>query len=144
MFLLIFWGRGLLPFPCVFAGDGMESHCSCLGAGLTNLLQIVLCGFCSLKAFCLALEDEGENGGLPISSLRDKSSGPHSSVHPQGKAVNPSCLPGLPPHSVLTQPGTNLSVSGMRPDSSLQILETPVTCSGTRPMVLLFVVYGNS
>ena len=31
---------------------------------------------------------------------------PHSSVSPQRKAVNHSCLPGLRPHSVLTRPMT--------------------------------------
>lgn len=60
--------------------------------------------FFPLKAFHKALEDENKNGSLPISSHGAKSScPPHSSVHPQGKAVNNSCLPGLHLHSVLTQ-----------------------------------------
>ena len=84
-----------------------ELHRPCQGARLSNLLQIVLCGFCSLKAFCPALEDENENGSLPVSSPGAGSLGPYSSVLPQRKAVNHSCLPGLYLHSVLTQPVTD-------------------------------------
>ena len=76
------------------------------GARLSNQLQIALCGFCSLKSFCISLENENEKGSLPISSPGAKSQGPHSSVFPQGKAVNHSCLPGLHSHSMLTQPVT--------------------------------------
>uniref|UniRef100_A0A452QYI8 FGFR1 oncogene partner 2 n=1 Tax=Ursus americanus TaxID=9643 RepID=A0A452QYI8_URSAM len=77
------------------------------GAGLRyHQLWFALCGFCSLKAFRAALEDENENGGLPISSPGAESLGARSLVRPQGKAVNRSCLPGLQPHSVLTRPVT--------------------------------------
>ena len=69
---------------------GAELHHPHQGARLSNF-QIAQCGFfCSLKAFRATLEDESENGSLPISSLRAESSGPYSSVHPQGKAANHS------------------------------------------------------
>ena len=38
------------------------------GAGLSHMLQIALCGFCSLKAFRTTLEDENGNVSLPVSS----------------------------------------------------------------------------
>lgn len=44
-----------------------EVACPWQGAKLSKQLQIALCGFCSLKAFCAALEDENENSSLPIS-----------------------------------------------------------------------------
>lgn len=57
--------------------------CVCQGSRLSNLHQIALCGFCSLKAFCTALEDENENGGLPVFNPGTESSGPHFSVYPR-------------------------------------------------------------
>ena len=39
-------------------------------------------------------------------ALEQKAHGPHSSVYPQGKGVSHSHLPGLLPHSMLTQPVT--------------------------------------
>ena len=72
-----------------------RTHCPCQGARLSNLLLIDLSGFCFWKAFPEALEDENENGGLPISSPRAETLRPHSSGCPWGKYVNLFCLPGL-------------------------------------------------
>ena len=69
-------------------------HHPCQGARPGKQLQIALCGFCSLKAFWAALEDENENGGLLISSPGIERS--HSLL----------CLPGFCLHSVFTQPVT--------------------------------------
>lgn len=77
------------------------------GARLNNLLWIALCGFCFLKVFSRALEDENENGSLLVSSPRGKNWRPHCSVCPQGKVVSHSHLPGLPSYPVLTQPVTS-------------------------------------
>lgn len=69
-----------------------ELHCPCQGTRFTNLLQIAVGGGSLFpEGFHAALEDESEGGSQPISSPRAKSSGPHSSVHPHGKAVG---LPG--------------------------------------------------
>lgn len=86
---------------------------------------LVCSGFCSLKVLCASLQDENENGSLPNSRPGAKSLRPHSSAHPQGKAVNRSWLPGLRPLSVLTQPVTEHLYLRAGPYSSLQTLETP-------------------
>lgn len=96
-------GRIALPLP---GGQAKKSA--------RNLLQIAVCGFCLLKTFHAALEDDNENCGLSVFSPWAETLVPHSSVHPQGKALSHSCLPGLHPHSVLTQPVT-VCISGMRP-----------------------------
>ena len=90
----------------------VELYCPCQEARLTNLLQIALVGFCSLKTLCSALEDESENDGLSISSPRAKSVGPHSLMQCQGKVVSQSCIPGPCVHWLLTWLWLSLSVSG--------------------------------
>ena len=85
-----------------------ELHHPSQGARPSNWLWTALCGFCTLKAFIKALEDENENGSFPISSPRAESSGtPLLNVH-SGKS-NHSYLPSLP--SMLCSPSLWLSIS---------------------------------
>ena len=113
--------------PCWSSGAGafcFDSHVSlprvqlyhpCQRARLSNLLWFALCGFCSVKAFCSALEDENENGSLSISGPRAESLGPHSSVCPPGRAGNHSI--SLVSVRTLCSPvlWQSVSISGMRP-----------------------------
>ena len=55
----------------------------------------------------------------------------HSSVSPQRKVVNHSCLPGFCPKSVFTQPMTNLFISGTQEFLNLW---TVVTRTHTTPL----------
>ena len=65
MFLLTFWGEG--PIALILRCLCPRPNCMALARAptrLTNLLQMALHHFCSLKAFHIALMDENENGGL--------------------------------------------------------------------------------
>ena len=101
------------------------------GAGLSHMLQIALCGFCSLKAFHTTLEDENGNVSLPVSS---PGAGYWHPLCPHGEAVKHFCLPGFCLHSVYTQPVTEHFIS--QPCHSLwsfQTLLPPVACIHTAP-----------
>ena len=91
MFLLIFWGRGLLHwFSGVF--PGAEFHPLCQRARLSVngsiLLYVVL--FYYLKAFSMI----GVMKMVVPQSLAPELNNcrSHSSVHPQGEVVNPFCV----------------------------------------------------
>ena len=112
MFLLIFWGRGLLQwFSNVFARGGLALPLP--GVGLNNLLRFALRSFCSLQAFLTASEEKSENGSLPISTPEE----------PRTRGPAPQCAPrekqSIPPVSGCTpcSPGLWLSIfiSGTRP-----------------------------
>ena len=104
MFLLVFWGKGLLhSFSGVFAG-GAELQPPCQGAGFSisgsRLHHVTL--FFSLKAFSTGQE---EHGGTPASSPGAESLHPPLFSEPSQKS-NHSCLPSFPPNSMFTLPVT--------------------------------------
>ena len=74
MFLMIFWGRGLLQwFSNVFAWGRIALPLP--GARLSNLLSFALRSFCSLNTFPTALEDGDENGGSQCPASRSRGLG---------------------------------------------------------------------
>lgn len=65
-------------------------------------LRIALCGFCTLKAFDAALEDENENGNLPFSIPGAERTGISLFSVPSGKSSH-SSFSGFCPHFVFTK-----------------------------------------
>jgi len=109
-------------FPNVFAGGGIAPP---LPSWLSNLLGFALGSFCSLQAFRIALEDESENGGLPISALEElRTRGPAPQCAPREKqSVTP-----ISPVSSRTPCSPSQAFLSLAPDPmwSLETQQIPV------------------
>ncbi len=97
---------------------------------LSNLLGFALGSFCSLQAFCTALEDESENGGLPISPWRSQELGAPLPSEPPEKSSqslpSPWSLATLRAHLACDRAFLSLAPD---PGWSLQAQQIPVVRS---------------
>ena len=101
----------------------VELHYTCWGPG-SICLRIALSVFCFLKAFCIALGIEGENGSLPISSPGAEILRPHFPVCPQEKSL----LSPWSPSTFNAHPACDRALLSQACDALLspQTLQTPV------------------
>lgn len=74
-------------------------------------------------------------------ALELKAHVPHSSVCPQGKTVNHSCLPGFLPHSKLTQPV--MEHFYLRHETLFWVSNFTNSCGGMHPHCLSHVMEGG-
>ena len=98
-------------------------HNPCQEARLSNLLQIALGGFCSLKTFCIALEKESENGASqsPGPGLRAQDLTPQGPVREKQSIL----LAAWSPSALCAHPACDyfyLSILGLDPVWNLQTL----------------------
>ena len=84
-------------------------HCLCQGPGC-HLLRFALGCFCSLKAFCVLLEEENEDGSLPVASQRSQELGSPLLIAPSERS-SPSLLSPWSPATFPSSPCLLLSVS---------------------------------
>ena len=93
-----------------------------------------LCGFCFLKAFHAALEDESENGGFPTAALEPKAQSLLFSAL-AGKSSHSLLSPSLVSVHTLHTPslGLSISISGTQPHLESPNLQMPKACSHAAP-----------